>query len=218
MEMDQAREYRKAFGALRRFAQPSRPVERCELCSAPLGGGHPHLLETEARRILCACDACALLMTPHGGRYKRIPRRVELLADFQLSDAEWDGMMIPIGMAFFFKSGKTGKVTALYPGPGGATESLLSLDTWEDIAARNPRLADMEPDVEALLANRLGAPRGFGEPEYYVLPVDECYRLVGLIRSGWRGLSGGTEVWETLQQFFQSLRDRAIAIPRGTYA
>jgi hypothetical protein len=76
----------------------------------------------------------------------------------------------------------------------------------------------MEPDVEALLANRLGAPRGFGEPEYYVLPVDECYRLVGLIRSGWRGLSGGTEVWETLQQFFQSLRDRAIAIPRGTYA
>ncbi len=218
MEMDQGGEYRKAFGAIRRLARPSRPVERCELCSAPLGGGHPHLLETEARRIVCACDACALLMAPHGGRYKRIPRRAELLANFQLTDGEWDGMMIPIGMAFFFKSSKTGKIAALYPGPGGATESLLSLDTWEDIVARNPRLADLEPDVEALLANRLGPSRGFGEAEYYVLPIDECYRLVGLIRSGWRGLSGGTEVWETLQQFFFILRDRAFTTTQGAYA
>ena len=120
LKMDHWGEYKEAFGALRRFALPSRSVERCELCSAPLGSGHPHLLETKARRIMCACDACALLMTPPGGRYKRIPGRVELLADFQLSDSEWDGMAIPIGMAFFFKNGETGKITALYPGPGGA--------------------------------------------------------------------------------------------------
>ena len=36
----------------------------------------------------------------------------------------------------------------------------------------------MEPDVEALLINRVGPAR-----EYFLAPIDECYRLVGLIRT-----------------------------------
>ena len=55
----------------------------------------------------------------------------------------------------------------------------------------------MEPDVEALLINRVGPAR-----EYFLAPIDECYRLVGLIRLHWRGLSGGTEVWKEIQGFF----------------
>jgi hypothetical protein len=35
----------------------------------------------------------------------------------------------------------------------------------------------------------------FAAPEHYVLPIDECYKLVGLIRAQWVSLSGGTEVW-----------------------
>ena len=46
--------------------------------------------------------------------------------------------MVPIELAFFFKSGSPGKVSAFYPGPAGATESLLSLEAWGDIEQENP--------------------------------------------------------------------------------
>jgi hypothetical protein len=43
---------------------------------------------------------------------------------------------------------------------------------------------------------------------YFIVPIDECYRLVGLIRTHWRGLSGGTEVWKEMRDFFAQLRSR----------
>ena len=52
--------------------------------------------------------------------------------------------------------------------------------------------------------------------EYYLLPIDECYRLVGLIRMHWKGLSGGTDVWRELGEFFTSLKGRSTeASPEG---
>ena len=69
--------------------------------------------------------------------------------------------MIPINMAFFFESSVEERVVAQYPSPAGATESQLPLDTWSGIVAENPVLAEMEPDVEALLVNRLGPARGY---------------------------------------------------------
>lgn len=100
----------------------------------------------------------------------------------------------------------------MYPSPAGATESLLSLEAWSEIANSNPAIAKMESDVEALLVNRIGHARGFTKAEYYVLPVDQCFRLVGLIRSHWRGFSGGTEVWQKIGEFFAGLRANAIVI------
>jgi hypothetical protein len=70
----------------------------------------------------------------------------------------------------------------------------------------------MEPDVEALLVNRVGSARGYTSAEYYLVPVDECYKLVGLIRAHWRGLSGGAEVWEEIAVFFNGLKQRAIMV------
>ena len=118
--------------------------------------------------------------------------------------------MVPIEMAFFFKSEATGKVNAFYPGPAGATESLLSLEAWSDIENANPELRKMEPEVEALLANRVGTQRGVAA-QYYIVPIDECYKLVGLIRLNWHGLSGGTEVWREVTKFFASLKERTQA-------
>jgi hypothetical protein len=126
-----------------------------------------------------------------------------------LTDAQWDGLMIPIEMAFFFKSTAQGKVIALYPSPAGPTESLLSLDAWSDIVEINPILNEMQPDVTALLVNRVGQVRKVSSAEYYLAPIDECYKLVGLIRTHWRGLSGGTEVWRELGAFFAVLKKRA---------
>jgi hypothetical protein len=204
--------YENAFGALRQFVRRKRNVERCELCSAEVSAEHPHLIEPASRRMLCSCTACAILFSGMGTKYKRVPRRVLALADFGLSEGQWDSLMVPISMAFFFRSTPNGRVVALYPSPAGATESLLPLETWTEIEDANPVLKEMEADVEALLVNRVGHVRGFAAPEYYLLPIDECYKLVGLIRANWRGLSGGTEVWQEIGRFFQGLKERATVM------
>lgn len=202
-----------AFGVLRQFVRPRRAVERCELCSLEIGSDHPHLIEPVARKLVCSCDACALLFSGRAGaRFKRVPRLVKLLANFPLADAQWDGLMIPINMAFFFRSSPEARVVAMYPSPAGATESLLALDAWSEIVRENPTIEKMEPDVEALLVNRIGHARGFTTGDYYVLPIDQCYKLVGLIRSQWRGFSGGTEVWQGIAEFFAALRTNATVI------
>jgi Family of unknown function (DUF5947) len=207
------------LGALRRFVRRNRPLERCELCGTDLAPDHPHLLEPHARKLVCACGACAVLFAAQGGaRYKRVPRRVRFLRNFGLTDAQWEGLLIPINVAFFFESSPANRVVALYPSPAGAPESQLPLNTWSEIVEANPVLEEMEADVEALLVNRLGPIRGYPAPEYYLLPIDECYRLAGLIRAHWRGFSGGSEVWEQLRIFFDGLKDRAGATAGAHYA
>ncbi len=209
MSAGQLAESAGGFGTLRQLARRERPLEKCELCSAGLAPVHSHLIEPAQRKLLCACDACAILFGGQGVKFKRVPRRVRALPGFRLSDAEWNGLMIPINMAFFLKSSVEQRVVVLYPSPAGATESMLALDSWNDIVAGNPILHEMEADVEALLVNRLGYSRGYSSAEYYMLPIDECYKLVGLIRMHWKGLSGGSEVWRELGEFFTSLKARA---------
>jgi len=63
--------------------------------------------------------------------------------------------------------------------------------------------------VEALLVNRIAQSRGAGAAEYFVAPIDECYKLVGLIRGSWRGFSGGTEVWREIGKFFSDLKEKS---------
>jgi Family of unknown function (DUF5947) len=208
-----------AFAALRQFARKRDPVERCEMCGRELAADHEHLVEPANRRLICSCEACAILFDGRSGtKYKRVPRRVLFLRDFQMTDGQWDGLMVPIEMAFFFKSTPHGKVIALYPSPAGPTESLLSLETWGDIEQANPLLREMEADVTALLVNRVGHVRGITPAEYYLAPIDECYKLVGLIRSQWRGLSGGTEVWLGIGAFFAALKKKASFGRGGAHA
>jgi hypothetical protein len=196
-----------ALAALRRFVRPRAAVERCDLCSAEVGVEHSHLVEPQSRQLFCACQPCAILFSNQvGTRYKRVPRDVSLLKEFQLTDAQWDSLLIPIGLAFFFNSSPAEKVIAIYPSPAGPTESLLELQSWDDILSNNPVLKNLRSDVESLLVNRVGAAR-----EYYIAPIDECYKLVGLIRANWRGLSGGSEVWSEIKRFFNTLKDRAEA-------
>jgi len=212
-------EHEHAVSVLRQFARKRTAVEHCEMCSRELGPEHEHLVEPANRKLICACDACAILFEGQSGaRYKRVPRRVLFLRDFQLTDGQWDGLMVPIEMAFFFKSTPYRKVIALYPSPAGPTESLLSLETWVDIEQANPILSEMEADVTALLVNRVGHARGYSSAEYYLVPIDECYKLVGLIRTHWRGLSGGTEVWREIGAFFAALKRRAGFCHEGAHA
>jgi hypothetical protein len=220
MKTDQLRETSQAFESLRKFARkPERPVEKCEMCSAELRSEHSHLIELTQRRLHCACDACAMLFSGQAGtKYRRVPRDARLLANFKMTDAEWDGLLIPINLAFFLQNSMDSRVSALYPSPAGATESLLPLEAWSSILEANPVLSELEPDVEALLVNRVGPSRGSTPAEYYIVPIDACYKLVGLIRIHWRGLSGGTEVWKEIGNFFADLRARARVVTEETHA
>ena len=117
--------------------------------------------------------------------------------------------MVPINMAFFLKSSLENRVVALYPSPAGATESLLALESWNEIVRAIPILNEMEADVEGLLVNRLGYSRGLLRRR--VLPA--AYRR--MLQAGWpdshalEGLSGGTEVWRELGEFFTNLKARS---------
>src|ERR687884_1793812 len=201
-----------AFSSLRRFAQDeSEKVaaeaaeaaqERCELCSEPIPPEHRHLLNVSTREIICACRPCSILFDREAaseGKYRLIPDRRLFLEDFEMSDVQWDSLRIPVDMAFFFYSTPAERVVAFYPSPMGPTESLLKLSAWEELERRNPVLGAMDRDVEALLVNRVRGAR-----EHFLVPIDECYRLVGLIRMHWRGLSGGREVWEEIERFFEN--------------
>lgn len=196
------------LSTLRRLARPAAAEEQCEFCSVPLGAGHRHLLEVATRKIICSCDPCALRFENVIGRWRLIPRETRALPGFEISDAEWEGLSLPINLAFFFLSTAAHKTVAMYPSPAGATESTLPLSSWERVCEANPILREMQPEVEALLVNRIGDNRN-----YYLAPIDVCFELVGLIRVHWRGLSGGDKVWQEIGRFFERLNAESGGAP-----
>ncbi|MFF5210882.1 DUF5947 family protein [Streptosporangium sp. NPDC000396] len=206
------RESRKAGIGLRRFREPRRAdVERCGMCAEPIGEDHGHVVDLESRALLCACRACHPLFAQDEtvrGRYRAVPKRHLYDPSFRLNAADWDELQIPVRMAFFFRNSALGRTVAFYPSPGGATQSELPLETWERVLAANPALAGALPDVEALLIDR----RGDG-CACHLVPVDACYRLVGLVRTHWKGFDGGQEAWQAIDGFFADLRERGHAVP-----
>ena len=194
-------------------AVPAGAVERCELCASDLTEVHRHIVDLEDRGLLCACRPCALLFTQQGsaaGRYRTVPERYLAVSGFELSPGQWDGLQIPVKIAFFFENSRTGETGAFYPSPAGATESLLPLSAWAAIVAANPVLKGAEADVEAVLirADTAG-------PSCFVVPIDACYELVGSLRRLWRGFDGGSEARQALADFFDGLATRARVVAGG---
>ncbi|BDG01372.1 DUF5947 family protein [Anaeromyxobacter oryzae] len=219
-----------ALAALARFARPPPRApdpqeEACELCSAPAGPGHPHVVDLDRHTIRCACTTCGrLFVQPAAGtRFRTIPSRVLSEPGFELTEADWAALEVPVRLAFLFRSTAMGRWVAVYPGPAGAIESALPLDAWSRIAARSRLASCAEPDVEALLVR--GEPAagpgvaGAGRLQMLLVPIDRCYALAGRLRSAWRGFDGGPEARRAIDAAFAELSARArpvLVAPPGT--
>ena len=224
---------------LRQFARRREmrpPMEQCELCSAEIGPNHRHLLEFSKRTLICVCHPCSILFgdpVAGGGKYRLVPARYLILPDFRMTDEQWDDLMIPVNMVYIVNStgggeripseaggakrvGEANHAMAFYPSPAGAMESTLPLEGWDTLVSNNPILNDLEPDVEALLINRVQNRGGESYREHYIVPIDTCYELVGLIRLKWKGLSGGEEVWKAIAEYFTGLRKKATPVGEAT--
>ena len=207
--------------SLRRFLAPKEApsadpaVERCELCANELAAEHPHLVDVAGRSMKCSCRPCALLFVDRtremaGTAYRTVPDRYLHDPEFTLADERWDALQIPVGMAFFLRnSTRDDAVVACYPSPAGATESELDLSEFADGVGAGRLGAVLEPDVEALLVRHDG-----GRSDCLLVPVDACYRLVGLVRRHWRGFDGGAEAWIHIDRFFDDARARARDVRR----
>ncbi|MQA15263.1 MAG: hypothetical protein GEV09_14165 [Pseudonocardiaceae bacterium] len=209
---------------LRRFATPAPPAaeqpeqqeppapgERCEMCAEPIGpehgpgSGHAHVVDVQTRALKCTCRPCYLLFGPEGaggGRFRAVPERYRYAPSVPLAAATWESIGIPVRMAFFFTNSAMEETVAFYPSPAGATESLLPLDAWSELLDATPAVADLTPDVEALLVNKTDD----GGFECFLVPIDACYQLVGLVRTYWKGFDGGEEAWTAIDGFFNDLR------------
>jgi len=179
-------------------------AERCDICRAPIPEDHRHMLHLVDRRIVCTCEACWALYSGEA-EYRPTGMRTVWLDGFQCSEETWAAFGIPIGLAFFMRSTVTGTVVAFYPSPAGATESELTLEAWEALRASNPVLEQLEADAEALVVNRMSDP-----PQFAIVPIDQCYALVGLIKSRWEGISGGSAIEQAVPEFFAAIRARAV--------
>lgn len=188
-----------ALGRVVRRARssPGSTGECCDLCAVELPERHRHLLDTERHEIRCVCQACSLLFNREAasdGRHRLVPHR-----RIRLPEVPTAGLGVPVGLAFFVaRSG--GTVDAHYPSPAGPTHWEVDPAAWRDVVASCPPLADMAAEVEALLVNTT-----LGRGEHWLVPIDDCFALVALVRREWRGLSGGSRVLPEIDRFFAAL-------------
>ncbi|MEU9238790.1 DUF5947 family protein [Streptomyces sp. NPDC048385] len=199
-----------ADGALARLIrsaadrQPAAGAEVCDLCAAPVSEDHAHLYDTGRAEIRCVCRACSVLFadTRQGagaedGQFRLIPtRRV------RLPKVDTAALGVPVGLVFFVPRAD-GSVTAEGPSPAGAMRWEVSAAAWQRAVAGCPPLATMTADVEALLVNTV-----HGLDHHWIVPVDDCFRMLAVVRREWRGLSGGGRMWPAMERFFEELTER----------
>ncbi|WP_051388160.1 DUF5947 family protein [Saccharopolyspora rectivirgula] len=191
-------------GALRRLISASgeQPVvaDRCDLCGAELVDEHRHIYDRREQQLVCSCRECALLFGKEAaaqGRFCLVPQR-----RVRLEPVPVDVLGVPVGLAYFVPRAD-GVVQAHYPSPLGPARWEVDPGSWRAVEAGQHALRSLTPDVEALLVNTTS-----GAKQHWIVPVDDCFRLVALVRREWRGISGGTTVWSEIRKFFAELTEQ----------
>jgi hypothetical protein len=175
-------------------------AEHCDFCSAGLAERHRHLLDTDRNEPMCVCQACSLLFArdaASAGHYRLVPDRRTRLPAFSTKE-----LGVPVGLAFFVPQ-ESGEVIAHYPSPAGATQWEVDPEAWAGVQKECPAVATLEPGVQALLVNIARDRR-----QHWLVPIDDCFALVAVVRREWKGLSGGSTVWPQIDAFFEQLTER----------
>ncbi len=199
--------------ALQRYAVPAPVpdrVQRCELCSIPIGDPHRHVVDLEQQAICCTCRACAILFQRDttGGRFRTVPDRVVGDRQFGMTSTAWSALGIPVGLAFVFRSSRRDAHVIGFPGPAGVTEAEAPPELWPALIAATRLATELTPDVEALLVY---GERGASKLDCYLIPIDGAYELAGRLRNTWRGFSGGDAAHREIDDFLANLARRSNA-------
>lgn len=186
--------------AIHRPPQSMDVSQHCQLCDAPIPEGHRHMLDEHGGGVLCVCRACQLLFQREAagrGHYRLIPDRRRRLDAFDTA-----ALGVPVGLAFFVCQ-PGGSVVAHYPSPAGVTQWEVDSAAWRAVQDDCLEIRDLATAVEAVLINTTR-----DADEHWIVPIDDCYRLVAVIRREWRGLSGGSRVWPAIDDFFHELSEK----------
>ena len=184
--------------------RPRTDASLCDLCSAPIGETHRHVVDVEARRMECACDTCARVFDAETGRHRTEPTRVLAVAAAPTFE-EWRALGVPVGLAFFLRPSSMGRFVGIFPSPAGATESELPADAWAKIASKSAALRELRDDVEALVVRCTRS----GRSQCFLAPIDVCYEMMGSLRASWTGFDGGDEARAVVDRFITDLALRA---------
>jgi hypothetical protein len=178
--------------ALKRFTQrdatraslPHRGagLDHCELCSAALGEPHEHLLELAARRLTCACTACAVLFdvevsAPIVQRYVRLTPQARSLTLGTIADQDLIGLGIPVRLVILCPSSVHGALYMLYPSASGPIEASAPLELWRELVERRPELRTVREDRDALIVDLRSA-----APAVVHASLDVVHELLGSLR------------------------------------
>lgn len=195
-----------ALAQLHRLRRVRATQERCELCAASVEEQHKHFVESASHRVICVCDMCTILLDGKGAqRYRRVSSEIRRLSGFRLTDYQWQSLRIPVSLVFFYTTDDGSAIFSVFPSPGGPVKSEVDEGAWKDLVRENPALNSMRPYIDALLVNRMK-----NAADYFLVPIDECYRLAGAIRRHWHGMSGGDEVDEHVAACLREWRERAV--------
>ena len=191
---------------------PPAAGECCEMCAEHIADEHQHVVNVEGRQLMCVCRGCYLLFTDQQAtlRYRAVPDRYLAFPEFALDRRRWEALQIPVGVAFFFRNSHLDRTVAFYPGPAGATESELDLESWNDLRAADARVGLLADDTEALLVRV--PDQDTAPPVCHLLPIDACYEFVGRLRMLWRGFDGGQQARGYMEEFFATVAARSKVV------
>ena len=209
-----ARDSGRAGVAAAARAAPGRREERCELCGEPIPPEHRHLLDLDDARAAVRLPGVLAAVRPPGGRRRALPARPRPPRCASTTSSSTTPRGRSCASRSTWRSSSTARaeqrVVAFYPSPMGPTESLLELDAWEALEAANPVLAELEPDVEALLVNRArGARRALARADRRLLRArrPDPHALARLRPAARRSGRRSTRFFDELDR--RARRDRA---------
>ena len=193
------------FEVLRRFAKARAPVERCDLCGLEIGPDHDHLIDPAERRLVCACGACAVLFSAQAGtKFKRVPQdvtRTRRADDQRLRSGRRSGCRS------IWRSSTTARRRDGW-WPATPVRRARRSPCWSSRPGRKssasiPSSPACSPTSRRCWSTACAAART--RTACFLVPIDQCFRLVGIIRMQWKGFTGGTAVWEEIDGFFAEL-------------